>query len=206
MACPERPGEPVAGASAGAQRSVRLSCAGGSREVALRLAGSGRYHIVDQGHASALLAERLPDGGWLLIDEASGRVHDLLLHSVGREVSVLTATTDERLERWEQRQLARAPGGPPGNPSGAGPTPMAARVEASLAAPMAASIATPMPGRVAKLLVRLGDQVAAGQAVAAVEAMKMENELCSPRAGRVTAVLVDKGDHVEAGQALLVIA
>lgn len=58
----------------------------------------------------------------------------------------------------------------------------------------------------AKLLVRLGDQVAAGQAVAAVEAMKMENELCSPRAGRVTAVLVDKGDHVEAGQALLVIA
>jgi len=190
LACLEPPGEPVAGASAGAQRSVRLSCAGGSREVALRLTGNGRYHIVDRGHASALLAERLPDGGWLLIDEASGRVHDLLLHSVGREVSVLTATTDERLERWDERQRARASGGPPGSPSGVAPSPLAA----------------PMPGRVAKLLVRVGDQVAAGQALAAVEAMKMENELCSPRAGRVAAVLVKSGDQVEAGQALLVIA
>src|SRR5262249_37440721 len=46
----------------------------------------------------------------------------------------------------------------------------------------------PMPGRVVRILVEVGDEVAAKQGLVVVEAMKMENELGSPKAGRVKEV------------------
>jgi biotin carboxyl carrier protein len=66
-------------------------------------------------------------------------------------------------------------------------------------------ISAPMPGRVVRVLVAPGDQVGARQAVAVVEAMKMENELRSPRAGRVKHVAVAPGTSVEAGRVLVVV-
>jgi biotin carboxyl carrier protein len=62
-----------------------------------------------------------------------------------------------------------------------------------------------MPGRVARVLVAVGDRVAARQGVVVVEAMKMENELRAPRAGTVTEIKVAPGAAVEAGTPLLVI-
>ena len=62
-----------------------------------------------------------------------------------------------------------------------------------------------MPGRVVRVLVAKGDEVAARQAVVVVEAMKMENELRAARAGRVKDVLVAAGSLVEAGRVLVVI-
>ena len=50
-----------------------------------------------------------------------------------------------------------------------------------------------------------GDQVAAGQGLVVVEAMKMENELRAPKAGRVKEVAVEAGASVEAGRLLVVI-
>jgi biotin carboxyl carrier protein len=69
-----------------------------------------------------------------------------------------------------------------------------------------ARLTAPMPGRVVRVLVDAGAEVAAGQGVVVVEAMKMENELRSPRAGRVEQVAVREGQAVEAGALLLVIA
>ena len=66
-------------------------------------------------------------------------------------------------------------------------------------------ITAPMPGRVVRLLVAAGDTVEARQAVAVVEAMKMENELRSPKRGRVKEVAVAPGTSVEAGRVLVVI-
>ena len=67
------------------------------------------------------------------------------------------------------------------------------------------SIAAPMPGRVVRVLVETGEEVAARQGVVVVEAMKMENELRAPRAGRVKEVSVTAGMSVEAGRILAVI-
>lgn len=64
-------------------------------------------------------------------------------------------------------------------------------------------ISAPMPGKVVRLLVGPGDEVAARQGVVVVEAMKMENELAAPRAGRVARVAVAEGDSVEAGKVLV---
>jgi biotin carboxyl carrier protein len=68
-----------------------------------------------------------------------------------------------------------------------------------------AVIAAPMPGRVVRVLVAPGDEVAAKQGVVVVEAMKMENELRSPKAGRVKEVAVAAGASVEAGRVLVVV-
>jgi biotin carboxyl carrier protein len=62
-----------------------------------------------------------------------------------------------------------------------------------------------MPGRIARVLVRAGDTVAARQGLVVVEAMKMENELRSPRAGTVSDVRVVAGALVEANAVLIVI-
>ncbi len=67
-------------------------------------------------------------------------------------------------------------------------------------------VAAPMPGRVVRVMVEPGDTVAAGQGLAVVEAMKMENEVVAPAAGVVGAVLVVAGDTVEAGGVLLVVS
>jgi biotin carboxyl carrier protein len=68
-----------------------------------------------------------------------------------------------------------------------------------------AAILAPMPGKVVRVLVRLGDELTAGQGVVVVEAMKMQNELKTPRAGRVSAVNVKEQDSVNAGAVLAVI-
>lgn len=67
--------------------------------------------------------------------------------------------------------------------------------------PMKAS----MPGRVVRVLVEVGEVVAAHQGVVVIEAMKMQNELKSPKAGRVVRVAVAVGETVQAGDVLAVV-
>ncbi|MEX8508747.1 MAG: biotin carboxylase N-terminal domain-containing protein [Leptothrix ochracea] len=61
----------------------------------------------------------------------------------------------------------------------------------------------PMPGKVIALLVKVGDVVAAGQAVAVMEAMKIEHTLTAPKAGTVQALRYSVGDQVAEGEALI---
>ena len=67
-------------------------------------------------------------------------------------------------------------------------------------------VLAPMPGKIVRLLVKLGDLVEPRQGLVVIEAMKMENELGSTRAGRVTEVAVAEGASVEAGRLLVVVA
>lgn len=67
------------------------------------------------------------------------------------------------------------------------------------------AVKAPMPGRVVRVLVAAGDEVAEGQGVAVIEAMKMQNELRSPKAGRVSRVAVAVGDTVGSGDVLAVV-
>ena len=63
-------------------------------------------------------------------------------------------------------------------------------------------VIAPMQGTVVRLLVTEGEEVAAGQVIAVVEAMKMENPLRAPHAGRVCGVQVTAGDTVAQGATL----
>ena len=59
-----------------------------------------------------------------------------------------------------------------------------------------------MPGRVAAILVKEGAEVAAGDGVLVLEAMKMENEIQAERGGVVSRILVSLGQAVEGGDPL----
>ncbi len=61
----------------------------------------------------------------------------------------------------------------------------------------------PEPG--APPFVRVGDQVAEGQTVLIVEAMKVMNPIRAPHAGTVQQVLVSDGQPVEFGEVIMVI-
>jgi pyruvate carboxylase len=64
-------------------------------------------------------------------------------------------------------------------------------------------VGAPMPGLVVRVLVAAGEQVAAGQKLFTLEAMKMETTLYADRAATVAEVLVRPGTQVEAGELLL---
>jgi len=66
-----------------------------------------------------------------------------------------------------------------------------------------APIVAPMPGLVVRVNAQVGDQVAAGQGLVVMEAMKMENELRAQALGRVKSVLVAPGQAVEKGTLLI---
>jgi biotin carboxyl carrier protein len=63
-----------------------------------------------------------------------------------------------------------------------------------------------MPGRVVRLLVAVGEEVAKGTPLMVIEAMKMENEIKSPRVGVVARLCVKPGDLVEAKAELVELA
>lgn len=68
------------------------------------------------------------------------------------------------------------------------------------------SLTAPMPGTVTVVKVAVGDEVAAGQSLLVVEAMKMEHVISAPHAGTVAEIDVTPGTTVAMDQVLAVIA
>ncbi len=88
------------------------------------------------------------------------------------------------------------------------PAPAPAPAAAVPAAPAGAgkAVTSPLPGVIIEVSVKEGQAVKAGQKVAVIEAMKMENEIQASSDGTVTAVLVNKGDSVLEGAEIVKIA
>ena len=102
------------------------------------------------------------------------------------------------------------------NAPAAAPAPQAAAAPAQ-AAPAAAApapkpagagekVASPLPGVIIEISVKEGQQVKAGQKVAVLEAMKMENEIPAPKDGTITDIHVHKGDTLQEGDPVVTIA
>jgi biotin carboxyl carrier protein len=62
-----------------------------------------------------------------------------------------------------------------------------------------------MPGKIVRVLVKAGDEVAKDQPLIVMEAMKMENEIRALAPGKIETVKVSEGQAVESGADLIVI-
>jgi len=90
---------------------------------------------------------------------------------------------------------------PPPTPPPVAPTP----ISPSAAVSGNGVVVCPIPGLILDIKVAVGDTVTAGQTVATMEAMKMENNIITPVAGKVKEVKVAKGATVAGGDVIMVI-
>ena len=67
------------------------------------------------------------------------------------------------------------------------------------------AISSPMPGKVVKVLVKVGDKVKAGDTVIIISAMKMESEYKVKKDRLIKDVLVKEGDTIDGNQPLIII-
>ncbi len=61
------------------------------------------------------------------------------------------------------------------------------------------TVLSPLPGVIVNISVKIGDHVTAGQRLAVLEAMKMENSIEAEKSGKVEAIYVQVGDSVLEG-------
>ena len=66
-------------------------------------------------------------------------------------------------------------------------------------------IHAPMPGRIADVLVKVGDEVRAGQKLVVLEAMKTQQALIAPLDCSISQVGAEMGSQVDEGQLLAVV-
>ena len=67
-------------------------------------------------------------------------------------------------------------------------------------------LTAPMPGKIVSFAVKAGDKVSKGQALAVMEAMKMEHSIAAPADGVVAELMYAPGDQVAEGAELLRLA
>ena len=152
----------------------------GRRQVEIRSDGA-TYTVMDGDDSFAIDAHALAPGWWSML--LGARSYDA---SVTRDGTVYTVEIDGRRFCFDLSDPARA-----------ALRPSTSRADG------AGRVLAPMPGRVLRLLVKTGQEVALGEPIVVVEAMKMENELTACRPGIVTAIAVQEGQSVDSG-ALLV--
>jgi len=167
--------------------AYEVELGGLSVRAEVRQLENGSYEVIVDEHSTVVDA-RFPEQGVMhLVRNGEAFEVDVRAIDDGHEVTLYgTRYSVQVLD--ERKKALRGLGGGAGGRGGA------------------EVITTSMPGKVVALLVEPGDQVAAGQGVVVVEAMKMENELRATRDGTVTTIPVAVGDAVEGGATLLEIA
>jgi acetyl-CoA/propionyl-CoA carboxylase biotin carboxyl carrier protein len=95
-------------------------------------------------------------------------------------------------------------GGTQPRPERAGPSEDGSGTSAAAAAEGTA-VTAEMQGTILEVLVAEGEEVDAGDAVAVLEAMKMENDVVTEVGGTVAEVAVGEGDSVDVGDTLIII-
>ena len=136
----------------------------------------------------------------------NGKEYEVAINNVEGKNATVTVNGAEY-----QVELENAPAAAPAAaPVAAAPAPAAAAAPAAAPAAKPAGagkkVASPLPGVIIEVSVKEGQAVKAGQKVAVIEAMKMENEIAADCDGTVTAIHVAKGDSVLEGADIVTIA
>ena len=135
----------------------------------------------------------------------NGNEYNVAINSVeGKNASVTVNGTDYQVE-LEEAPAAAPVQAPAAAPVQAAPSPAPAPAAAPAPSGTGKAVTSPLPGVIIAVKVNVGDTVKAGQEVAVLEAMKMENSIEATHDGKVTAINVAKGDSVLEGAPIVTI-
>ena len=137
----------------------------------------------------------------------NGNGYNVVINSAeGRNASVTVNGKEYQVELEEavSAPVQAAPAAPAPAQSPA-PAQAAAPAAPAAAAGSGKAVTSPLPGVIIAVKVNVGDKVKAGQEVAVLEAMKMENSIEATHDGTVTAINVAKGDSVLEGAPIVTI-
>lgn len=130
--------------------------------------------------------------------KVDGRWFEVEVESVDQR-PILAVVDGEPLEVWpEDKGVANQPE-EPGEGDTSTSIPMKSQIESR---PALWEVRAPIPGTIVSIAVNPGDQVAYGDELCVLEAMKMKNKIRSTRAGTIGAVRVAINQTVQHGQVL----
>ena len=133
----------------------------------------------------------------------NGKKYDVTINAVEGTHADVTVNGASYSVEMEQPAPAAAPAIAPATQAPAAP----ATPASSPASPAGGEkVTSPLPGVIIEVSVKEGQAVKAGDKVAVLEAMKMENEITASRAGTITAIHVAKGDSILEGAPIVTIA
>jgi glutaconyl-CoA/methylmalonyl-CoA decarboxylase subunit gamma len=168
------------------RREISAQVAGREVTIAIEPSADGRWQVAVDGQQARLVdAVEIRPGTWSLLCDGLSLVVDLDRRAAGPAMLYAGGEADVELVDARRRRLAQSV------------------AQGGRGAQHGEVVRAPIAGRVVKLLVAAGDQVAANQGVAVLEAMKMENEIKAARGGVVETVHVQPGQSVETQEPLL---
>ena len=156
-----------------------------SKPVTVEPLGNNHYAVTVDGQRREVCAQALPQGGMALF--IGTKAYTVELEAKGADIIANLKGQRSRFDVADERTLRQR------------------AASAAFSVEGKQVITAPMPGKLVKVLVKVGDEVKEGQGLVVVEAMKMENELKAPKAGKVTEVVVKEGATVENGAKLVVV-
>lgn len=132
------------------------------------------------------------------------------VNGVSYQVDILTEGYTAPAPRPAAKPAAAPAPAPVAAPAAPAPAPQPIAPAAPAAEPAApagkgTAVQSPLPGVILDIKVAVGDQVKAGQTVAILEAMKMENNINAECDGVITAIKVSKGDNILEGSDIVII-
>ena len=128
------------------------------------------------------------------------------VNGVSYQVDILTEGYTAPAPRPAAKPAAAPQPAPAAAPVAPQPiAPAAPAAEPAAPAGKGTAVQSPLPGVILDIKVAVGDQVKAGQTVAILEAMKMENNINAECDGVITAIKVAKGDNILEGSDIVII-
>ncbi|RYZ09930.1 MAG: acetyl/propionyl/methylcrotonyl-CoA carboxylase subunit alpha [Comamonadaceae bacterium] len=160
-------------------------------------AGARRLEFAFGGQQAKAQLTSGRDGSLVLA--VDGRAQPLAFHAVGDALSVQYGEQRVRATVYTQGEVDHV-----FTPAGATQiTSIDLLAHAGDQAAEGGRLTAPMPGKVVSFSVKAGDKVSKGQALAVLEAMKMEHTIAAPADGTVAELLYAPGDQVVEGAELL---
>ena len=141
------------------------------------------------------------------VNSVEGGIADVTVNGTDYKVELADAVPAPAQQAVRPAPQTVSTGAPAVTPQATAPAAQTTAQTATASAPQGKGevVTAPLPGVILDIKVKVGDVVKAGQTVAVLEAMKMENEIESTASGTVTAVNAGKGDSVLEGAAIITI-